>query len=147
MPPPFDLQGHVALITGANHGIGAATALTLASCGAAVVVSYLRIQDPGDIGGPDVYRRNREMTADHVVTTVARQGGRAIAIEADLTDVGSPARLCERVTSGSMSPKAAKQKSNKTTTVTRNAVKGFTDQERATMREPLSFATTRDEPW
>jgi 3-oxoacyl-[acyl-carrier protein] reductase len=93
MPPPFDLQGHVALVTGANHGIGAATALTLASCGAAVVVSYLRIQDPGEVGGPDVYRRNREMTADHVVTAVAREGGRAIAIETDLTDVGSPVRL------------------------------------------------------
>jgi 3-oxoacyl-[acyl-carrier protein] reductase len=93
IPPPFDLRGHVAVVTGANHGIGAATALTLASCGAAVVVSYLRIPDPGEAGGPDVYRRNREMTADHVVTEVARQGGRAIALEADLTDVGSPARL------------------------------------------------------
>ena len=34
-----------------------------------------------------------------------------------------------------MSPKAAKQKPNKRTTVTRNAVKGFTDQERAAMTE------------
>ena len=93
MPPPFDLQGHVALVTGANHGIGAATALTLASCGAAVVVSYLRIPDPGDAAAPEVYRRNREMTADHVVAAIARQGGRAIALEADLSDVGSPARL------------------------------------------------------
>ena len=40
------LQGHVALVTGANHGIGAATAVILASHGAAVVVSYLRIPDP-----------------------------------------------------------------------------------------------------
>lgn len=94
MPPsPFDLQGHVALVTGGNHGIGAATALTLASCGAAVVVSYLRIPDPGDAGGPETYRRNRAMTADHVLTAVAQQGGRAIALEADLTDVGAPARL------------------------------------------------------
>ena len=91
--PAFDLQGHVAVVTGANHGIGAATALTLASCGAAVVVSYLRIPDSGEAGGPDVYRRNREMTADHVVTEVTRRGGRAIALEADLTDVGSSARL------------------------------------------------------
>lgn len=93
MPLPFDFQGHVALVTGANHGIGAATALTLASCGAAVVVSYLRIPDPGDAAVPDVYRRNRAMTADHVVAAIARQGGRAIALEADLSDVGAPARL------------------------------------------------------
>ena len=91
--PPFDLQGHVAVVTGANHGIGAATALTLASCGADVVVSYLRVPNNGEAGGPDVYRRNREMTADHVVTEVTRRGGRAIALEADLTDVGSSARL------------------------------------------------------
>jgi hypothetical protein len=30
VPPLFNLHGHVALITGANHGIGAATAKALA---------------------------------------------------------------------------------------------------------------------
>jgi 3-oxoacyl-[acyl-carrier protein] reductase len=43
------LRGHVALVTGANHGIGASTAKTLAERGAAVVLTYLRIPDPGDL--------------------------------------------------------------------------------------------------
>ena len=42
---PYDLQGHVALITGANHGIGAATAEALARCGARVLASYLRLAE------------------------------------------------------------------------------------------------------
>jgi 3-oxoacyl-[acyl-carrier protein] reductase len=35
----FDLTGHVALVTGANHGIGAATARTLSECGARVLIT------------------------------------------------------------------------------------------------------------
>jgi len=61
------LQGHVALVTGANHGIGAATALILASHGAAVVVSYLRIPDPGEsagVGEPIPFLRRRRSDSD-----------------------------------------------------------------------------------
>jgi len=86
MPPLLDLglQGHVALVTGANHGIGAATALILASHGAAVVVSNLRIPDPGESAA---YRRSSAMGAEHVLTTSAEKVGRAVALEADLGDV------------------------------------------------------------
>jgi NAD(P)-dependent dehydrogenase (short-subunit alcohol dehydrogenase family) len=37
-----------ALVTGANHGIGAATAIALARRGCAVLCTYLRLQDEAD---------------------------------------------------------------------------------------------------
>ena len=76
-PLPYDLEGHVALITGANHGIGAATARALAGCGAAVVASYLRLSDPQDF--PESYRSNRARRADDVVAAIRSQGGRAVS--------------------------------------------------------------------
>ena len=92
-PIPFNLQGHVALVTGANHGIGAATAQALTACGAAVVVAYLRITDPGDPAVPEMYRRNRAADATDVLAAIEANGGRAVAFEADLADAGTPARL------------------------------------------------------
>lgn len=88
------LAGRVALITGANHGIGAATARVLAGRGAAAVLSYLRLNDgAGDGGTPDDYRRARAADADAVVGSISSAGGRAMAIEADLADPASPAAL------------------------------------------------------
>ena len=95
----FNLQHHVALITGANHGIGAATARTLAACGADIVVSYLRIADSGDAAVPVLYRHNRAMGAEAVLNAIQSEGGRAVAVEADLADAGTPERLFERAES------------------------------------------------
>lgn len=93
MRSSVDLRGHIALVTGANHGIGAATAHTLAAYGAAVVVSYLRIPDPGDAAVPETYRRNRAMDAAHVLAAIEAEGGRAVAVEADLADPKTPEQL------------------------------------------------------
>ena len=89
-PSSTTWTGHVALITGANHGIGAAIAL--ASCGAAALISYLRIpDDPDDL--PERYRTNRAKTADDVLAVIHEHGGQAVAMEADLTDAGATPRL------------------------------------------------------
>ncbi len=94
-PPPFDLSGHVALVTGANHGIGGATARTLAACGARVVISYLRLEDAPDPGIPELYRENRAADAEDVLADIYAAGGQAIALEADLTDPETPGRLLD----------------------------------------------------
>ena len=45
------LKDKVALVTGANHGIGAATAQTLAAEGAAMFITYLRCMPGGSCNG------------------------------------------------------------------------------------------------
>jgi 3-oxoacyl-[acyl-carrier protein] reductase len=84
---------HVAIVTGANHGIGAATAVSLAHRGVGVVCSYLRLQDSVDPATPAAYRRNREQDAEQVVAEIAAAGGAAVAVEADLTDPRTAGRL------------------------------------------------------
>jgi 3-oxoacyl-[acyl-carrier protein] reductase len=90
-----DLSSHTAIITGANHGIGAATARKLATSGAAVLLSYLRVNDAPDAEASDRYATNRGHTADEVVKDIRRLGGQAEAIEADLRDPNSALMLFE----------------------------------------------------
>jgi 3-oxoacyl-[acyl-carrier protein] reductase len=63
------LEGHIALVTGASRGIGAAIALALARAGADVAVNY----------------RERETAAADVVGRIERLGRRAVAVRADVT--------------------------------------------------------------
>ncbi|NEE02586.1 SDR family NAD(P)-dependent oxidoreductase [Phytoactinopolyspora halotolerans] len=87
------LAGRVAIVTGANHGIGAATASALARQGAAVLISYLRVDNKPDPGTPDAYNQGRARHAEHVVEEIRNAGGQAEAVEADLSDVSTPAML------------------------------------------------------
>jgi 3-oxoacyl-[acyl-carrier protein] reductase len=85
--------GRTALVTGANHGIGAATAIALARHGCAVLCTFLRVEDQPDPGTPPVYRDRRAQSAEEVVARIIAGGGRAVAIEADLSDPAMPVAL------------------------------------------------------
>ena len=71
------LQGKVALVTGASKGIGAEAAIGLAAAGAAVVVNYA-----SDRAG-----------AEKTVAMIAKAGGRAVAVQADVSKAADVERL------------------------------------------------------
>ena len=85
--------GHTAIVTGANHGIGAATAEALARRGCAVLCTFLRVDDPADPGTPQAYRNHRGRDAAAVVARIREGGGAAAAVEADLSDPATPSLL------------------------------------------------------
>jgi 3-oxoacyl-[acyl-carrier protein] reductase len=90
------IEGRVAIVTGGNHGIGAATARVLASNGARVLLTYLRLNDAVDAGTPAAYRANRARDASTVVAEINANGGQATAVEADLRDPATPRALFDQ---------------------------------------------------
>jgi 3-oxoacyl-[acyl-carrier protein] reductase len=71
------LKGRVALVTGGSRGIGRAIAISLAEAGAAVMVNY----------------REAASEAGAVADAIAKAGGRAIAVGADVSKAADVARM------------------------------------------------------
>jgi len=76
----FTLSGKVALVTGAQRGMGAADARALAAQGAVVVVTDLDC-----------------VQCEEVVQTIQRDGGEVIALEMDVTKKDDIDRVCDEV--------------------------------------------------
>src|SRR3954466_9992640 len=73
------LHGRVALVTGGSRGIGAAIALALAEVGAAVAINY----------------RSRSVDAEAVAGTINQGSGRAVTVQADVSDSGAVTALVQ----------------------------------------------------
>jgi 3-oxoacyl-[acyl-carrier protein] reductase len=77
-------------VTGASKGIGAAIAKGLGAAGAAVVVNYASSKEG----------------ADKVVAEISRKGGRAIAVQGDVSKAADVKRLFARKRRRRSAPRA-----------------------------------------
>ena len=78
----LELEGKVALVTGASRGIGKAIALKLSSLGAKVAINDI----------------SKEFGADKVIDTIKSQGGEAFFVQADVRDSDSVKAMMQEIT-------------------------------------------------
>lgn len=76
-----DLKGKVAIVTGGTRGIGRHISLQLAKRGADVAINY----------------RSRQEEADATIKELEELGGRAMAVQADLSDMTAARNLIRKV--------------------------------------------------
>ena len=102
------LKDKTVIVTGANHGIGAATAIAFAGQGAKVFINYFRPsaeasgcvteEQAGKATEPSraYYYKMRTQSADEVVKAINNLGGTCYAWEADLSDPDNIPKLFDK---------------------------------------------------
>lgn len=108
------LKNKVVLVTGANHGIGAATARAFAEQQAKVFITFFRepcrfsekeLEESrkAAIGGETLYRAMQQSPPEPLIQAIQAKGGTCAALEADLADSTVIPRLFDRC-EGSLGP-------------------------------------------
>ncbi len=101
------LEDKVVLITGANHGIGAASARAFAAQGAQVFITYYREAcryseqelaqaRAAGVGGDALYQAMQQQPADPLIREIRSSGGVATAYDVDLTEPDNIPLLFDR---------------------------------------------------
>ena len=78
--PALPLEGQTAIVTGASSGIGEALARALAAAGAAVAINH----------------RDCEDDAERIVTAIGEAGGKAVAVDGDVSKERDVERILDR---------------------------------------------------